>query len=170
MSSKFTFKDNSDKVMAELKKELIARVTQACMVVESQAKSIAPVGGGTGQLRDSITHNVEEKDGEIIGQVGSSLMYAPYVEFGSGEFAENGQGRKGYWVYVKGSEGGIRSNGGKSYTFEEAKRVVAILREKGLDAHMTKGMKPRPFLRRAFRANSAKIKAILGDKIEKLSD
>ncbi len=167
MSSKFTFKDNSKQVMGELKAELLKRVTQACLVVEEQAKTIAPVGGGTGQLRDSITHKIEIKDGDIIGQVGSTMMYAPYVEFGTGEYAENGKGRKGYWVYVKGgSGGGIRTNGGKTYTMEEARQIVAILRSKGLDAHMTKGMKPRPFLRRAFRQNAGRIKQILGKPIE----
>jgi len=31
------------------------------------------------------------------------MLYAPYVELGTGVFAKNGDGKQGYWVFVKGS-------------------------------------------------------------------
>lgn len=166
MGKNFKIVDNTQKVKLQLKNELVSRVTEAVLLVEAQAKAIAPVGKGTGQLRDSITHKVEEKNGLIVGLVGSPLMHAVYQEYGTGEHAENGKGRKGYWIYVEGSDNTTSSNRGKVYTYQEAKRIVAIMREKGLDAHMTKGTKPKSFLRKSFRQHKSKIKELLGEKIK----
>lgn len=157
--------DNTQRVKKEIKELMMSRVTEAALIVEAQAKAIAPVGKGTGQLRDSITHQVEENNGVIVGKVGSPLMHAVYQEYGTGEHAENGKGRKGYWIYVEGSDNTTSSNRGKVYTYQEAKRIVAIMREKGLDAHMTKGTKPKQFLRKAFRTSKSKIKDILSKKL-----
>lgn len=142
MTSKFTFKANSGKVMDAIKAEMLIRVTKAAELIKNQAKMIAPVGGGVGQLRDTIDYNIQIKDDEIVGQIGSPLMYAIYNEFGTGEFAENGQGRKGGWAY--------KTPDGKW--------------------HFTKGMTPRPFLRPAFRQNKDGVKKILGRTMHKFSD
>lgn len=111
-------------------------VLEACLLVEAQAKMLAPVGD-TEALRDKIRHNVRHENGRIIGEVGSPLMYAIYVEFGTGEFAENGQGRKGGWAYV-GPDG---------------------------EWHFTRGMKPQSFLRPAFRENTENVKKILSREL-----
>jgi len=37
----------------------------------------------TGRLRVNITHEFIEKDGSIVGRVGTDVEYAPYVEFGT---------------------------------------------------------------------------------------
>lgn len=136
MASKLKFIDNSDAV-----KENIQRVTEkamlsACLLVEGQAKMLAKVV--TGELRDKIRHNVKEQGSLVIGQVGSPLMYAIYVEFGTGEFAENGNGRKGGWRY-KTPDG---------------------------EWHFTRGGKPRPFLRPAFRQNKENIKKIFAKDLD----
>ena len=44
---------------------------------------------------------------------------------------------------------------------EDAKKAVAALREKGLDAHYTYGQKPQPFMRPALDANRDRIVEIL---------
>ena len=75
MTSKFTFKANSGKVMDAIKAEMLIRVTKAAELIKNQAKMIAPVGGGVGQLRDTIDYNIQIKDDEIVGQIGSPLMY-----------------------------------------------------------------------------------------------
>lgn len=133
MANNFKFEDNSKKV-----KKLMAQTNEAAMesillMVEGQAKSLAR--SGTGELRDKIDHQTKEKDGGLIGQVGSPNMHAIYNEFGTGEFAENGNGRKGGWVY--------RDSSGEYF--------------------FTYGLEPQPFLRPAFRRNKGNIKKIVGN-------
>ena len=66
-------------------------------------------------------------------------------------------------MYVlNGNQSGTGS--GKRYTYQEARRIVAILKSKGLDAHMTNGMKPNRFLRNAIMNNVDKLK----DDVEKV--
>ena len=71
-----------------------------------------------------------------------------WTEFGTGSFADGGKGRKGWWVYVKGENGSetTESSSKKSYTLDEAKQIMAMLKADGLDAHITRGQQPkRPF-------------------------
>lgn len=71
---------------------------------------------------NSFTHKVYEDGDTIIGLVGNTADYAPYIEFGTGELAENGQGRQGGWYY-KDTDG---------------------------NWHFTLGMRPRPIMRSAL--------------------
>jgi len=68
--------------------DLTKALTKACVVIENSAKVKAPVD--TGYLRRSITHEVEGN----VGLVGTNAEYAPYLEFGTGIFAEEGTGRQ----------------------------------------------------------------------------
>lgn len=57
-------------------------VTKAALIVEGEAKKLAPVD--TGRLRASITHDVIENIlGEIQGRVGTNVDYAVHVEYGT---------------------------------------------------------------------------------------
>jgi len=49
--------------------------------VEGEAKKDCPVL--TGRLRSSITHKLINKRKEHTGQVGTNVIYAPFVEFGT---------------------------------------------------------------------------------------
>ena len=73
--------------------DLTSALTEACMVVETDAKKKCPVDDGT--LRGSITSEVEDNK----GIVGTNVEYAPYVEFGTGLFAAKGDGRQTPWTY-----------------------------------------------------------------------
>lgn len=68
-------------------------LTQCCLWVMNDARSKCPVDIGT--LRNSITYEVYDD----YGEVGTNLEYAPYVEFGTGKFAVNGDGRQTRWSY-----------------------------------------------------------------------
>ena len=128
-------------------------VAKAALIVERKAKENA--AKDTGALRRSIKSEVENDGGTITGIVYAGEEYAPYIEYGSGMFAENGGSPSGYWVYVKDS---VPSNKpANRYTLEEAKRIVAIMRSKGLDAYYTNGQHPQPFLRPALNENREKI-------------
>lgn len=142
--------------------ELRRALGKACALVEREAKQRAKKGE-TGDLAKFIQYEVEKNGVALVGVVFSPLEYAPYVEYGTGMYAEKG-GRSGWWVYVKDSAGGISNSSkgrGKTYTFEEAKRAMAILCAKGLDAHITCGRHPQPFLRPALHENRENILRIL---------
>ncbi|MBU5677908.1 HK97 gp10 family phage protein [Alkaliphilus sp. MSJ-5] len=55
----------------------------AAKKVQGDAKDLAPVD--TGQLRNSISTNIEEKDNVIVGKVFTNNDHAAYVEFGTGQ-------------------------------------------------------------------------------------
>ena len=103
---------------------------QACAIVERAAKEKAPKD--TGALRRSITSKVEVIDDSITGVVYTPLEYAPYVEYGTGLFAEEGGRMDVPWNYQD---------------------------DKGV-WHSTSGQKPQPYLRPALEENREKIKRL----------
>ena len=135
MASGFKFTDNSKKVKGQMDDAMFRALESAALIVEASAKALAPVGD-SGELRDKIDHNVVDTSNGPAAKIGSPLDYAMYVEYGTGEFAENGAGRKGGWSYQT-PDG---------------------------EWHHTDGMKPQPFLRPAFRENKANIENVIGQK------
>lgn len=135
MAKNFTFIDNSKQVKAALRKVSGQALEEAALLVEGQAKALAPVDSG--ELRDKIDHTIKEQNGMKIAQIGSPLDYAIYVEYGTGEHATNGAGRKGGWRY--------KTPDGKW--------------------HYTRGMKAQPFLLPAFRRNKKNIEKVIGVKL-----
>ena len=138
-------------------RKMAEAIQLACLMVERDAKIKAPKGGGGDNggenLRGSITSEVKGLQGKVY----SPLEYAPYVEYGTGKFAEGGRGRQEVpWVYVTNSAK-KKGTGRKDYTEETAKEAVAYLKSKGLDAHMTYGQQPRPFLNPALHENREEI-------------
>lgn len=131
-----SYESNAKEVINAIGDATLKGILEACLLVEGQAKLLAPVKYG--HLRDSISHKTKSEDGELVGEVGTHLMYGIYVEYGTGEFATNGQGRKGGWVYETPSG-----------------EVV-----------FTMGQKPQPFLRPAFTLNKENIITIIGKMLE----
>lgn len=90
---KVDFTDNSKEVFAAMH-EAAARALEKCgLVAEGYAKKLCPVD--TGNLRNSITHTVDEQEPAAI--IGTNNEYAAYVELGTGKYAEGG--RPTPWVY-----------------------------------------------------------------------
>lgn len=112
---------------------LDAALGKACAIVEASAKQKAPKD--TGELRRSITSKVEDYKGIVY----TPLEYAPYVEYGTGLFAENGGRKQVPWWYQD-DEG---------------------------NWHSTSGMKPHPYMRPALEENREKIIQILKEGITK---
>ena len=106
----------------------------------------------TGHLKD-FSHQVNMDEKAVY--IGTNTEYAGYWEYGTGEYSDKG-GRQGYWVFVPRDENFIgpprpaKVGSSKVYTEAEAKRIMAILQSKGIDAHMTKGIKPVHMLKRAM--------------------
>ena len=106
-------------------------LTKACLVVERLAKQKAPKGNG--ELRRSIASKIEKDNDEIKGAVYTPLLYAPYVEYGTGLFAEEGGRQDVPWSYQ--DDEGVW--------------------------HSTSGMKPHPFLRPALEESREEILRII---------
>ena len=112
---------------AALKKSL----ETAALLVERSAREKAPKD--TGALRRSIRSKVEGLEGIVY----TPLEYAPYIEYGTGLFAE-GNGRKDVpWNYQD---------------------------DKG-NWHSTSGLKPQPFMRPSLDENRQKILEILKEGV-----
>ena len=106
---------------------LNAALGKACALVERSAKQKAPKD--TGDLRRSITSKVEGTEGVVY----TPLEYAPYVEYGTGLFAENGGRQDVPWNYQD-DEG---------------------------NWHSTSGQKPQPYMRPALNENREEILRII---------
>ena len=107
---------------------------KCCALVERSAKEKVPVQ--TGELRRSITSKVENNGLEVTGTIYTPLEYAPYIEYGTGLFAEKG-GRPTPWCYQD---------------------------DKG-EWHTTSGQPPQPYMRPALNENRTAILEILGGSI-----
>jgi HK97 gp10 family phage protein len=127
---------NDAKVMEHIKQRVIDKLTLIGEFVEGDAKLRCPVY--LGNLRNSINHKVDEE--ELSVTIGTNVEYAPYVEFGTGEYAEDGNGRKGGWFVGT---------------------VFNIATHKATGGFFTLGNKPQPFLRPALIENKKSIKTIL---------
>ena len=141
------FEDYSVRVKEAIDEAANAWLYEAGGEMETQTKNRMPQGTWFGYIKRAWAYRVDESKKEVV--VGNPLEPSLWVEFGTGEHALHGDGRKGYWIYVKdGSTPGqsYTYKGGKSYTLAEAKEIVAMMRADGLDAHYTNGQKPhRPF-------------------------
>lgn len=89
------FKNNSAKVKAAMNEKAIAWLYEASGELEAQVKRNTVVG--TGQLKNSWTYKVNESKGEAT--IGSPLENAIWEEFGTGQYALHGDGRKTAWTY-----------------------------------------------------------------------
>ena len=106
---------------------LNAALGKACALVERSAKQKAPKDKG--DLRRSITSKVEGTEGVVY----TPSEYAPYVEYGTGLFAEGGGRQDVPWNYQD-DEG---------------------------NWHSTSGMKPQPYMRPALNENKEEILRII---------
>ena len=135
MNIKFEL-ENADSI--ELLDELALRraMERACALVERKAKEKAPKD--TGELRRSITSEVEVNSGEVEGIVFTPLEYAPYVEYGTGLFAEQGGRKDVPWHYQD---------------------------DKG-EWHTTSGQHPQPYMRPALTESREEILRILKEAFQ----
>lgn len=109
-----------------------------CARVERSAKQKAHAIRDTGQLANSITSKVEIDGNDVVGIVFTPTHYAPYVEYGTGLFAEKGGRKDVPWKYED---------------------------DKG-NWHTTSGQKPQPYMRPALNENRDKILRILEESVK----
>lgn len=131
------FVDNRIKVKAAMMQACEQILLEAAAEVQSAAQRNSRVN--TGQLKGSWQFEIRE----LSAQIGSPLQNAIWEEFGTGEYAAQGNGRKGGWRYQD-------TNG---------------------DWHFTKGKSANHTLQKAFNACRNRIikraEQIIKDKMDK---
>lgn len=103
------FEDFRIKAMEALDDAGVKFLTEAAVELEAQTKQNTRVD--TGDTKVSWSHLVDEEAKESY--VGSNHENAIWEEFGTGEFALHGDGRKGGWVYVDDEDEGHFTYGKK---------------------------------------------------------
>lgn len=89
------FTDNSKKIIKALENKANQWLAEASGEIQGQAARNSRVD--TGQLKGSWNYKVDENKKEAF--IGSPLENAIYEEYGTGEYAVNGDGRKTAWKY-----------------------------------------------------------------------
>lgn len=119
---KTELEDNTQEVLSELTSALFKAAEIIGGKAETYAKQNLTDNGSvdTGNLRNSITHLAEDEGHTVV--IGTTVKYAPFVELGTGRFAEGGGGRQTAWSYM------------------DSKGVW----------HTTTGARPKPYLRPAI--------------------
>lgn len=90
--------DNTELVKKATAEQIRKALERCGLHGEARAKKLCPVD--TGNLRNSITHIVHDKQVDI----GTNSEYGTYVEFGTGIYSTQG-GRQTPWVYYNKSTG-----------------------------------------------------------------
>ena len=134
--------EGADEIIAAIEKmvdgsKLSGAVDKACLLVEGEARRKAP--RRTGNLRRSIDSKVENNGDEIIGTIFTPLEYAPYVEYGTGLFAESGGRKDVPWAYVD----------------EKTGKLI-----------WTSGQHPKPFMRPALNENRERIIGLIREGLK----
>jgi len=101
----------------KLHKKLIIRkstlvATMTAEMIKGIARQKAPIDRGG--LRASI---VVRNVGTLIAQVVVTSPYANYIEYGTGIYAENGQGRRTPWIYHHYRYGFVKTRGQRPQPF-----------------------------------------------------
>lgn len=133
------FHDYSLKVLEALNSGAIKGLELAAVEIESHAKRHSP--RDTNTLRDNWDHVVDESRNEA--KVGNPLENAIWSEFGTGEYALEGKGRKGAW-YVPVE----KVTGKKKPTYNG--QVVIVYGQDGQAFYKTNGKRPNRTLLNAF--------------------
>lgn len=95
MSIEFT--DNTVKVRNEMLQSMRGGMETLAGELQSQTMTNSRVD--TGDTKNSYQYKVMETGKELTASVGSNSENAIWEEYGTGEYALEGNGRKGGWLY-----------------------------------------------------------------------
>lgn len=150
------FKDFSIEVKAALNDITKGWLHTWANEIASQAKDNCAMTDDNGQLKGSYRADVNDSAGSA--KIGTPLESGYWEEYGTGEYAVHGDGRKGWWVYKDGYQG----NGGKVLTEDEAKAIAAS----DPSLHASNGRKPSYTLEKAFTETKPKAVTDLENKLK----
>ncbi len=158
--------------------ESVKSMNHAMQTLQREVQERTPFR--TGHLRRSIAFHVEGREDMIVGMLGTTLSYAPFLEYGTGLY-----GPLNHWIYPTHAKalrwpaggsaslfrGGSRTSGsaGPGFTLAGRQRSGAAGANAGfIFAKRVRGIRPRRFFRdsamivqpkaeREFRAGGRRI-------------
>jgi len=130
------FIDHSEEVKGLIAELAQSSLEEACGELEAQVKRNTKVK--TGQTKNSWQHRVSKSGEDYVGAVGSDYENTIWEEFGTGDYALNGDGRKGGWFYED---------------------------EEG-NGHFTHGKKPRRPFHKAYTTLKSKLIKFIQDRFK----
>lgn len=139
MRANFRFENNSVQFLETFNECSIAFLNEVKDSLVSQTQRNTPVK--TGDLKRSFGEDSYVDENKLAAYIGSSKEYSVWVEKGTGEYAIEGNGRRGGWFY-KDDDGKI---------------------------HKTYGMKPKLMLYQAYITKKAKISKEAGKHYARLN-
>ena len=101
------FINNAPEVLKDFEEACLRALERIGSQAEGYAIDLVPVD--TGNLKNSITHTVDES--EKVAYIGTPNEYAVYVEMGTGMYVDGG--RKTPWVYKDEKTGEWRTTRGQ---------------------------------------------------------
>lgn len=147
------YTDDVIEAMSGASKEWLTEVASEILSQAQRNTAVGRVGGG--QTKASFRLG-ELNESEMSITVGSDSKNAVWEEYGTGDYAINGNGRKGGWYVMVGegsnqiSESVVKAYGYKIYYGKDGKRFIH-----------TYGKRPK----RAFQKAIDKVKKTAGDKL-----
>lgn len=164
MPNDFTFQDNSSAILEEIKKRIETALVEIGSRAQTYAVALTPTD--TGRLKNSITYTTRHHSGKTINYLrhkssegkttyteedetvtapdentlylGTNVYYAPYIEFGTGIYADSGTGRDTPW----------------SWTDRDGEK------------HPTKGIKPKHMLKKAIEDHTDEYMRVIKDHLK----
>lgn len=152
------FKDFSITVTTALQNAVTGCLHEAAGEIVSQTAKNSSEHVRTGQTKGSWNYVVDSEKGEA--KIGSPLENAVWEEFGTGEYALNGDGRSGgWWVKVGMGANEMSPDVAASYKWEDVKKD----KDGNITFVFTRGKKPSRALQRAFDEKKETVKKLIED-------
>lgn len=153
MGVEWKFHDYSEEVKDALENLAFAALEEAAGELESQVKRNTTVGKVEGSdLKNNWQHRVYQKSNTIAGEVGNPLERALWIEFGTGDYALEGKGRKGGW-YIPIGEGKDQI----SQAVVDAYHFKVVDGKNGMKYAHTYGIRPQRPFQKAYNSEKNKL-------------
>lgn len=149
--------NNLPKIQGKVETTALQWLEEASGELESQTKRNST--SASGQTKNSWSHKVDRGAGEAV--VGSDLTNAIWEEYGTGEFAAEGNGRGSPWYVPVEAVGG-----GKKPSYNG--QVIIVYGKNGQAFYKTNGKKPKMMLHKAWDKVIPKAKKELANKLKKI--
>ncbi|MBQ8982709.1 MAG: hypothetical protein IJ079_03895 [Lachnospiraceae bacterium] len=158
--SQVEFADYSVEVKAALQDAVIGCLHDAATEIVTEAVKNSSEHTASGQTKGSFGYRVDPSTCEAA--IGSSMENAVWEEFGTGEYAAEGNGRKGgWWIKVGMGTDEIEPGIAAKYRWEKVKKD----KDGNLIAVFTRGKRPTRALQRAFDAKKRAVQKIFEQEL-----
>ncbi len=155
MNGSIEFEDNTIKVIGAINDKIIAAMHEAAGEIEAAAKKNTRVESG--QTRGAWGYEVIETESGAEAHIGNPLENAIWEEYGTGEYAAEGNGRKGGWYIPE-----------EKLTESAKKHMKKVHGKDGKIYYYTKGKKPQRMLEKAFNENQTTVQTIFKEALKEM--